>query len=476
MAEHMGPVTLTTHPVQRAGAWAVAVLAGRGAPEEVSRADLEKVVGRVVEDVCAAAVAGKDTPAYDWWKVLFSQYPNSKATHSKRSRNRDVLRPEVEGLFAPDSMTDVPSAVYGCTFCGRLASVVWTKTVLPMFDTSKALNTLPPRVAGWPVCWGCRVAAWALPYGAWVTAGSATVLTCEEPSAERVFAARMVQRAQRVIQAGFASLPATAHPERVVAMALRRLGPGLPSTAVLWTFKNDNQEPWLRVTRTRRATSRFLAVVDGRAPVRAGWHLLEEALTVRDRVGTVVTNGREAVARLLFEAEDGQSRSLLSQVYRVLEGRTDDWSPHEREALAGLAFTYAKEVLGMEPKLTAVATLLADWIEHGSASSRGKFAEYRKVALNDYQLGALLMQAQSRLLLDGHTPAAGPDDWAAVIGQRPRVWEQRMLLFAAVMQQLAQRGVAVSQKVPADEDDQIEQLVKQPILQADEDDFEEGAA
>lgn len=468
------PLTLSSHPLQRAGAWAVTILTKRRTPEDVSADDLRVVAETLVGDICAAAVARKDTPAYDWWKVLFAQYPNSKATHSKRPREYAVLQPEIEALFLPDQ---VERPVLPCTFCGRAATVVWTKSHLPMFDTSKALNTLPPRTAGWPVCWGCRIAAWALPYGAWVTAGSATVLTCEHPGAEREFAVCNVQRARRIAQAGFSSLPATAHPERVVAVALRRLAPSLPAASVLWSFKNDNQEPWLRVTRTRRATPRFLAVVDGRAPVRAGWHLLEQALTVRDKTGQLVVSGAEAAARLLFEAESGPSRSLLLAIHRALDDQGWQRSAFELDALGQLAFTYAEEVLGMQStQLNAVAAMLADWIEHGSASARGKFAEYRKAALNDYQLGVLLMQAQSRLLLDGHKPAVGPDDWAPVIAKRPRAWESRMLLFAAVMQQLAQRKVAINDSHSSDDPERIEQLVEQPILQPVDDDFNNGAA
>lgn len=87
----VGPVALTSHPLQRAGAWAVAVLAGREAPEEVSRAELEQVVERLVDGICAAALAPKPSkgerpsPVYEWWKVLFAQYPNSKKPSAYRT-------------------------------------------------------------------------------------------------------------------------------------------------------------------------------------------------------------------------------------------------------------------------------------------------------------------------------------------------------------------------------------------------------
>lgn len=77
------------------------------------------------------------------------------------------------------------------------------------------------------------------------------------------------------------------------------MGHGLSATT-LWSFKNDNQEPWRRVTRTRRAVPAFLATVDGNAPLRRGWRLLEIALTQRDQDGQVTVGGSAEAARLLF--------------------------------------------------------------------------------------------------------------------------------------------------------------------------------
>ncbi|WP_245703091.1 hypothetical protein [Streptomyces lushanensis] len=465
------PLAATSHPLQRAGAWAIAVLAERAVPQEVTEFDLDSVASRLVDDISAAAMAAKDTAAYDWWKVLFALYPNSKATHSKRSRDRVVLLPGITEMFVPDA----PGApTRPCTFCGKAATAVWTKSSLPMFDTNKALNTLPPGVPGWPVCRGCRIAAWALPYGAWVTAGSATVLSCEVDAVEREFSERNVLRARRVMHLGFTGLRAGARPELIAVRALRSLRAGLPAGATLWSFKNDNQEPWLRVTRTRRAVPVFLATVEGNAELRRGWRLLELALTRRDKQGHVTTSGSAESARLLFEAEDGRSRSLLAQLHYLLDAPDGSWTGEDRRALTGLAFTYAKEILGMNPDLTPVATVVADWIEHGSGSSRGRLAEYRNVALSDYKLGTLLMQAHFRLTLDGLPVAAGPEDWRPLIQQRPRAWEQRMLLAASVLQLLQERGVAVNEKpVDADEQARTERLLEQPVLADADDDSDE---
>ncbi|UNZ21341.1 hypothetical protein [Streptomyces sp. 891-h] len=446
-------LAVTMHPLQRAGAWAVMELAGQSDGARVTSADLDAVAGRLTADVCAAATAAKEDAAYDWWKVLFALFPNSKATHSKRPRERRLLEPDIAALFAPDQVVG-GGRTWPCTFCSRPAGTVWTKSALPLFDTNKALNTLPPGVAGWPVCRGCRVAAWALPYGAWVTAGSVTVMSCEEEAAEQRFVSRNVARARRILQAGFGAQPAGARPEREAVAALWQVAGQVPRAATLWHFKNDNQEPWLRVTRTRRAASRFLALVQGNEPLRRAWKLLVRELTRFDGEGRRTTDGRAEAARLLFEAEDGQGRTLLMQLYRLLLlPRERAWALEERAVLTRLAFDYAKEVLGVSVAgyQQPVAELLADWIEHGSGSPRGRLAEYRTVALSDYKLGQLLVRAQFRLALDGRPVAAGPQEWQPLITQRPRAWEQRMLLAAGVVQLLQERGVPIGER-PDSED------------------------
>ncbi|WP_052847360.1 hypothetical protein [Streptomyces avicenniae] len=460
-----GPLTPTHHPLQRAGAWAVAVLAGRATPDEVSGGDLDTVATLLVDEVCAAAVAPKDSPAYDWWKVLFALYPNSKATHARRPREVEALRPSIAAMFAPDLATDLARP---CTFCGADTTVLWAKSTLPLFDTNRALNTLPPGVLGWPVCRGCRVAAWALPYGSQVTAGSATVVTCDADAAERTFAERNVRRARRIMHVGFTGLGAVAPPELVVARALRDLDAALCATT-LWSFKNDNQEPWLRATRTRRAVPRFLRRVKGNAQLRRGWSLFEQCSTRRDRGGQVTISGAAAVARLLFEPEAGRHEPFLYRLHTLMADPDRPWSARDRFAVIRLAQTYAEEILGMSYDLGPIAELLTRWIAHGDASPRGRFAEYRQVALKQGALGRLLVHAQSRLMFDGQEVKVDPKYWARLLERRPQAWEMRMLLFADVAFRLQEEKVPIGQK-PKDLDEQlqVEQQVNTPILPSED--------
>ncbi|WP_062214674.1 hypothetical protein [Streptomyces sp. NBRC 109706] len=405
--------------------------------------DLELVVGLIVRDATRAAVAPKDDgPAgYDWWKVLFALFPNSKPTHAKRGRDQEVIRSKVAALFAPDGVT---GRSWPCTFCAQMTGTAWGKSNLPLFDTSKALNNVPPGVPGWPICRGCRVAIWTLPYGAWVTAGSATVFTCEDEAAERRFVEHSVARSRRIVDGGFEALAADGVEDGPFALALQQLrdvggrqhAAGGLASSTLWRFKNDNEEPWLRASFTRRAVPRFLALVQGNAPLREAWALLEEALVQRDRRGRVVASGAGEAARLVFEAEDGTSRSLLWALHE-LRG-SERLTSAQRHNIARLAGEYGRHVLGIDDgNLAPAAEVLATWIWRGGPEGQRqqRRAEYLEAAPNPYKLGLVMMRANSRLFLAGLPVRATVEDWRPLLQSDARAWARRLLLGAAVDRQ-----------------------------------------
>ncbi len=461
------PLQLTSHPIQRTGAWAVAVLANRPHPTQVTSDDLTRVRDRIVIDLQRAAHASDQDSIYSWWKVLFALYPNSPATHAQRKKWSD-LDEQIAALLAEGT----PHPTDLCVFCDSPASVRWAKDRLPMFDTAKSRNTLPPGTGGWPVCWGCRVAIWAVPYGAAVTLGSATVITAGSERVERQFVRRNVQRAKQLIATGSMDR-FQASPERVVVQILRTFDLRTPVT--LWTFKNDNQEPWLTVQESRSRLAVFLNSLPKYPAAVHGWATLCRLLERRDRSGAVTEYGVDQVARTLFEPSGRPRALLLEKVFRLVEDRIDHLTPRAYQALVALARHYAEEMLEMNlTELEPVAELLARWIASGNP--RGRFNEYVKVARRPGALGGLLMQAQARLFLD-----QGPDDpplpMRAADAQRilaagPDGAHRRMLLFFTVVDKL------VAQKIVIGADQQAEDVEEQPIeesLRRGEDaDYEEN--
>ncbi|WP_219510913.1 hypothetical protein [Nonomuraea ceibae] len=440
---------LTEHPLQRSGAWAVAVLAGCDRVEDVTAELLDGVVRRIMADVVEAAIARPDTGAYDWWKVLFALYPNSKPTHAKREKDRTVLSHEVAQLFLSD---DGEGTARACTFCGRQCTVLWAKSTLPMFDSIRSLNTLPPGTAGWPVCRGCRVALWALPYGAWLTAGSATVLMCDNPFVERQFAARNVRRSEQIRGAGFTSLPAMAGPESVTLRVLREHAADAPAATSLWMFKNDNQEPWLRVSGTRTGVARFVHRMQADPDCAQGWNELCSNLARRDRQGRAAVDGATAAARLLFDREGERSDRLP----RELRTQCGDWekvSRLTRVRWRALCRLYAEVMYDMDSdRLEPVAELLASWI--AQESHRGRFNDYCRAAGNGYQLHRLLMTTSASLRLRG-VPQKALDaaTLSDLLANGSRGWLDRALLFFEVSAKLDAKKVPIGAKKDDNEDE-----------------------
>lgn len=434
-----GPLDMTAHPLQRCGAWAVAVLAGRAEPRDVTPEDLDRVVDRLVEEITAVSCLPENP---DWWKVLFALYPNAKPTHSTRAKDADVLRPLVAALFAPD----VPGAdARPCTFCSAPTNVLWSKSGMPLYDRASVVNTRPPGAEGWPVCRGCRVSLWALPYGAWVTAGSATVVMCANPKVERRFVMRNVTRAARIQQVGFDGVPAGASAEAVTLAALRAHAADAPVDAVLWMFKNDNEKPWLKVSTTRRAVGRLLARIETEPAARRGWHRLRRRLSHPDKD----PGGYTAIAKTLFADEQGSVDRLL----RALWHEFGD-PPADIDATDGwrrLARLYQEEMYAMDvARLEPARRVVVDWIM-AESNPRGRFNEYVKAAGSGYALHRLLMEASARLLRDGRQPADISGIAPTLLSTGPDGWRWRAQLFFEVVADLVEAKAPIGRK-PTDED------------------------
>ena len=441
-------LTLTTHPLQRCGARAVTLLAGRNEPDEVTPDELDSVARQLIDDIVVVSSRPKPAPTPDWWKVLLALYPNAKATHSARARDPVTLRPLVANLFIPDA----PAAdALPCTFCSAPTVVLWDKTRLPLFDTARAANTLPPRAAGWPPCRGCRVAMWSLPYGAWVTAGSATVLRCANPAVERRFVARNVIRAERIHQLGFAGVPAGASAEAVTLAAMRAHAVDAPVDAVLWSFKNDNQEPWLRVSGTRQAAGRLLARIEADPTTRLGWLRLRRTLARRD----TDPGGHTAIARTLFVDEHATVDRLLHALHQAVANPPAD--PITVDAWRRLARAYQEEMYGMDvARLTPARQLVAAWIL-AERNPRGRFNDYARATKSGYALHELLMAASARLLRDGRPVPDISGITPTLLSAGPDGWQWRAQLFFEVVADLVVAKAPIGRK-PADDEDDVDDI------------------
>lgn len=105
-------------------------------------------------------------------------------------------------------------------------------------------------------------------------------------------------------------------------------------------------------------------------------------------------------------------------------------------------------------ELDDVASVICDWIVRGTAeqeSPRARLLRYHGSCLNSRALGELLLEAQPDWPDERSARAA--QAWGPLITRVERGWEQRMLLFAAVMVQLqrARHQAATDWLGPVDE-------------------------
>lgn len=448
------PLRLTGHPLQRCGARALTRIANRDSADEVTSADLDMVADTLGSDIVRAATAAKNTAGYDWWKVLFALYPNSPATHSARSRDPGELRSVIGTLFAADGQPE--DAKLPCAFCGQPSGVVWGKDRLPMFDSPKALNTLPPGLAGWPACRACRIAMWALPYGAWVTAGSATVLICPDDAVERRFVEENFLRGERVRHAGFTGLRADASAEQVTLAALRKHARSASAGTTLWLFKNDNQEPWLRVTATRGGVPAFLRKLFADPLCWDGWRALQFSLTERDKNGEIKTSGAAQAAKALFDPADRPGEPAGDRLLRVLRRQADRIERRTARTLAAwraLYRLYLEVIHGMDVgQVKPARELITDWIMQ-DPNRRGRFNRYWKVSGSAFELQKLLTEATARLYLAGRQPSDITAVAPSLFAQDTNGWRLRGLLFFDVVAELVNRDVQVGQRADEDTED-----------------------
>ncbi|MCZ1012260.1 hypothetical protein [Streptomyces lydicus] len=161
---------LAPHPLQRSGAWAAALMADRTHPHHVTTADLDSLAERIAADCDRSGHLSKDEPGWAWLVRLAGMYPQSPPVHPSRSKSTRPIGPRVRDFLGPDPDPSQVQAsgqeVWPCFLCGAAgASIRWGKDRFPLSDSTSHLNNSVVYGGGYPLCRGCRVALWALPYG-----------------------------------------------------------------------------------------------------------------------------------------------------------------------------------------------------------------------------------------------------------------------------------------------------------------------
>jgi CRISPR-associated protein Cst1 len=254
-------------------------------------------------------------------------------------------------------------------------------------------------------------------------------------------------------------LSANASAETVTLDALRELGRGNAIGSTLWMFKNDNQDPWLRVTATRGGIPTFLRRLFADPESKAGWYALQRALTRRDKDGTVTASGVAAAARTLFDPRDRPGRPSGDRLPRELvrqAGNLDRFTGQTLTAWRALCRLYLEVVHEMDTaQLKPARELITAWIT-ADPNPRGRYNRYAKAAGRWTDLQRLLMEAANRLLLDGGHPPDVASAAHAVLAPDLDGWRLRGLLFFDVVADLSGHGVEIGHKAEDEDEDEDE--------------------
>jgi hypothetical protein len=317
-------VNLTHHPFQRAGAWAAAAVTGKDHPALLGDGDLDDLAAMITADATQAAIAGKDSPGYAWWLVLFACYPNSPATHPARARwGRDQIASRISGLFAGDD----PAAIEGpCDLCGTPASRRWGKSLRPLAAAADHVNSQP--AGGHPVCRECRIALWLLPYGS--ASNGRLLVTCGTVADE-------------ALEAAIGRRCVTANRD-AISSHLDTWGPGQGWLRPVLSGLADHPGDW-ELLRWRN---------DSKAPFLQSLRLTEEAATrlaAWEELAAVVS-GAPAGDPVRSEVED-QLAVLRDRDWIVRAAVAAGLNVNQIHRLSGVSRNTIYKILGKEPPMKA---------------------------------------------------------------------------------------------------------------------------
>ena len=239
--------------------------------------------------------------------------------------------------------------------------------------------------------------------------------------------------------------------------ALREHGQRMDAGSTLWAFKNDNQEPWLRVTVTRAGIPVFLRKIQADPDCRRAWSRLAGLLTERDSKGQVKASGADRAAKTLFDRSDQPGTDLPDSLLRRMLSLAADLSRFDARALLAwraLCRLYLEVMYGMDTgQVKPARELITQWITQ-EKNPRGRFNEYARAAASSFRLQKVLMSASARLLLDGQSPPDISGIAPALLDAGHDGWRLRGLLFFGVVADLAGHDVPVGQRA-GDEEDEV---------------------
>jgi hypothetical protein len=368
------PVVLTAHPLQRAGAFALAAIAGAPYPERISEQALREAASAMEQDLQkTAGLASSREPGGFWLEVSQLFWPNAKA----------LAHPSRGGLSAEErqawigSWREVPGLgqVLGvpCALCGRPASSYHGKVDVPLAASVEHRNTTARGQEGTPLCRGCLASFYALPYACAIAKGrarAAVLHSWDDDFLSRKVTSQVRRMRRRAdVAAGMfgADRPYAQH---VAALyEIREYSEAISAGVELLVFSNINRNPMLNQHVMDQPLASWLRRIRYDPRSADGWRYL-----VRAHAQPGKLKGLSVLAHDLFD----QPGRIPFTAARYLRGLAAERGipPAEAIALAGIVFDYAKKVLEMTDSDTQEIHTLAGKIATAAGHDQPDFKKF----------------------------------------------------------------------------------------------------
>jgi hypothetical protein len=431
-------VVLTPHPLQRIGAFAMAVLGGTGTPQNLTPEVFDRVVTQMAGDLAATAtVESPKDPGGFWLGASYLLWPNSAMNTTNRkqltSQQRRERIAEWRTMPPPEQRPAVP-----CALCGWAACGFYGKVDVPLGASTAHRNTTARGHAGLALCFACLSSFHALPYGCVISGGRAAALHSWDDTFLQRITTVQVGRTRRKATVGDQDGKALPYAREVTALRhLRTYDRRLTAGVELIVFSNSNKEQVFEAHALEQPLAEWLRTTVRDNERRRGFGYLIRAHHTKDVPGSAF------LARRAFRTP----RQVLTRAVAFLRDATANNAalPGEAPHLVPLCFSYAIEVLQVHDKDVGRIRQLAEHIAEVLAPQRerGVLKTYENAHRDPRMLQQWLRKrAVTWTLTRGNAAEAfiTADQWRLLFDSDGQGRLHQDLLFIAVLEQLHIRG------------------------------------
>ncbi|MGW5677390.1 hypothetical protein ACWEV4_20300 [Streptomyces sp. NPDC003860] len=442
LAALQNTMALTAHPLQRAGAYAIASLTGASNPVTVTSEQFLRIVKRMVDDLIATSTTAKGQPGWYLFGVSYVLWPNC-ALHYKSKRTP-------EGITAwrtcppADCWPNVP-----CAMCGRPAVAWYGKGDIPLGASIEHRNTTARDHEGTPLCFPCVSSFHALPYACTASGGLLNgIHTWDERFMARITGSAVRDNLRGILARG--SLKGgggTFALEFAVLKALRWWDHRVTADVQTLQFSNNNQDQKFQSEVMEQPLAEWLRSTVRCSDRRSGFRYLAHAQA------TAKVSGLRMLAwRAFHHPEQIPSRAigwLREQIVSPPRPTVHGSLPVAVVHLAPLIRSYLVEVMHVLESdvshVVAVAQRVADVVAGDDKRlKRFTVATRRPNDLKAWLKAEIANWSRKRPIEAETDPFISVRQWRVLFDSGNTSWSARELLFVATFEELATRGAKVA--------------------------------